>query len=65
MTAEEEGMDLLDFVNRRVFGNAAFRHQQRKVIEAVLEVGLSVTGGSAYRSVLVKCAYLAPSHHGH
>ena len=42
MTAEEEAMDLLDFVNLKVFGNAAFRHQQRQVIEAVLKVGMSV-----------------------
>ena len=31
-------MDLLDFVNLKVFGNTAFRRQQREIIEAVLKV---------------------------
>lgn len=38
MSPEEEAMDLLDFVNLRVFGNAAFREEQRRVIETVLKV---------------------------
>ena len=31
-------MDLLDFVNLKVFGNCAFRRQQREIIETVLKV---------------------------
>ena len=38
MSPEEEAMDLLDFVNLRVFGNTAFREEQRRVIETVLKV---------------------------
>lgn len=34
-----DSVDLLAFANLRVFGNRNFRHQQRAVIEAVLEVG--------------------------
>ncbi|KAK9901519.1 hypothetical protein WJX75_000114 [Coccomyxa subellipsoidea] len=37
MSPEEEAMDLLDFVNLRVFGNTAFREEQRRVIETVLK----------------------------
>ena len=33
-----DNSDLLDFANLRVFGNRNFRHQQRAVIEAVLQV---------------------------
>ncbi len=36
MTRDEEEMDLLDFVNARVFGNLCFRPQQREVIKAVM-----------------------------
>lgn len=36
---EEAALDDLDFVNLKVFGNAAFRHQQRDVIDAVMKVG--------------------------
>lgn len=38
MSPEEGAMDLLDFVNLKVFGNSAFREQQRRVIETVLKV---------------------------
>jgi hypothetical protein len=38
--AQEAAMDLLDFVNLKVFGNAAFRAQQRRVIETVLQVAV-------------------------
>lgn len=38
MSAEEGAMDLLDFVNLKVFGNSAFREQQRRVIQTVLKV---------------------------
>lgn len=34
----EEILDLLDFANLKVFGNASFRHRQRAVIETVLQV---------------------------
>ena len=37
-TAEEAALDTLEFVNLKVFGNTAFRDQQREVIEAVLKV---------------------------
>ncbi|CAL8468018.1 g7557 [Coccomyxa elongata] len=37
MSPEEGAMDLLDFVNLKVFGNSAFREQQRRVIETVLK----------------------------
>ena len=33
-----DSSDLLEFANLRVFGNCSFRHQQRAVIEAVLQV---------------------------
>ena len=42
MSPEEEAMDLLDFVNLRVFGNGAFREEQRRVIETVLKVTYSL-----------------------
>ena len=32
-------MDLLDFANLKVFGNTSFRHKQRRVVEAILQVG--------------------------
>ena len=32
-------MDLLDFANLKVFGNSGFRHKQRRVVEAILQVG--------------------------
>ena len=48
---EERSLSELDFANRRVFGNAAFRPQQREVIEAVLQQRdcfvLMPTGGGA------------------
>ncbi|KAI3425882.1 hypothetical protein D9Q98_007855 [Chlorella vulgaris] len=34
--AEEQQLDLLDFANLKVFGNAAFRPQQRQIVEAAL-----------------------------
>ena len=34
-------MDLLDFANLKVFGNTGFRHKQRRVVEAILQVGQS------------------------
>ncbi len=37
MSLEEAQMDVLDFVNLRVFGNAHFRQQQRAVVETVVE----------------------------
>jgi len=37
-TAAEARMDLLDFANLRIFGNATFRPQQKRVVEAVLQV---------------------------
>ena len=37
MSLEEARMDMLDFVNLRVFGNAHFRQQQRAVVETVVE----------------------------
>lgn len=48
---EERSLSELDYANRRVFGNAAFRPQQREVIEAVLQQRdcfvLMPTGGGA------------------
>ena len=41
MSAEEGAMDLLDFVNLKVFGNSAFREQQRRVIQTVLKVNFA------------------------
>jgi hypothetical protein len=38
LAPNEAAMDLLDFVNLKVFGNTAFRRQQREIIEAVLKV---------------------------
>ena len=35
-TAEEAQLDLLDYANRLVFGNGAFRPQQREVVEAAM-----------------------------
>lgn len=53
-TEEEAQMDLVDFVNRKVFGNTAFREQQRRVIEAVLQAGypssIAVCSTSYYHS---------------
>ena len=40
-TPDDEALDMLDFVNLRVFGNVAFRQQQRRVIEAVMKVRLA------------------------
>ena len=37
MSLEEAQMDVLDFVNLRVFGNAHFRQQQRAVVETVVD----------------------------
>lgn len=43
MSAEEKAMDLLDFVNLKVFGNMTFREQQRRIIDTVLKVSLLST----------------------
>lgn len=51
-TAEDAALDTLDFVNLRVFGNTAFRQQQREVIEAVLKVW-------AWRCTLILCPVFA------
>ena len=40
-TEEECNMSALDFANSRVFGNAAFRPQQREVIQAVMQARAS------------------------
>ena len=37
MSLVETQMDVLDFVNLRVFGNAHFRQQQRAVVETVVD----------------------------
>ncbi len=44
ISADEKAMDLLDFVNLKVFGNSAFREQQRRVIETVLKVSVCILG---------------------
>ena len=55
---EEAQMDVLDFVNLRVFGNARFRQQQRAVVETVVEgmdaFVLMPTGGGE-PTVLLAC----------
>jgi len=42
MLDAERGMPELDFANLRVFGNTAFRPQQREVIQAVMQVPAGV-----------------------
>jgi hypothetical protein len=37
-TTADAQLDLLDFANLRIFGNSSFRHQQKKVVEAILQV---------------------------
>ena len=58
MSLEETQMDMLDFVNLRVFGNAHFRQQQRAVVETVVEgmnaFVLMPTGGGK-PAVLLSC----------
>ena len=58
MSREEAQMDVLDFVNHRVFGNAHFRQQQRAVVETVVEgmnaFVLMPTGGGE-PAVLLSC----------
>ena len=60
MTREEEDMDLLDFVNTRVFGNPCFRPQQREVIKAVMAGSdvfvLMPTGGGDALSFRLRAA---------
>ena len=62
MTRKEEDMDLLDFVNTRVFGNPCFRLQQREVIKAVMAgrdvFVLMPTGGG---EALLFCLWAAPA----
>lgn len=62
MTREEEDMDLLDFVNTRVFGNPCFRPQQREVIKAAMAgrdvFVLMPTGGG---EALLFCLCTAPA----
>ena len=53
MSAEEAQLDLLDFVNARVFGNPCFRPQQREVVDAVMAgrnvfVLMPTGGGASY-----------------
>ena len=57
MSLEDERLDILDFVNVRVFGNPCFRQQQRAVIEAVMQdknvFVLMPTGGGAPPALLL------------
>ena len=41
LNLDERQLDLPEIANRKVFGNKTFRHQQRKVIDAVLRVSLT------------------------
>mmetsp|Transcript_27595 Transcript_27595/g.65476 ORF Transcript_27595/g.65476 Transcript_27595/m.65476 type:complete len:325 (-) Transcript_27595:63-1037(-) len=70
-TDDEARMDLIDLVNRKVFGNSSFRPQQRKVIEAALAGAncfvLMPTGGGkslCYQvPVALSPARLSPARH--
>lgn len=50
---QEQQLSLVDFANWRVFGHATFRHKQRTVINALMQVC------SMAHSILLDCKFMA------